>query len=112
VILGCAGDVPTMEALAATELLRRHVPDLRTRFVNVLDLMSLFPPDTNPHGLSEARFAELFGTEVDVVFAFHGYARAMHQVLHGRPTRAASMCAASTSRAPRRPPSTWSSSTR
>jgi len=85
VILGCAGDVPTMEALAATELLRRHAPDLRTRFVNVLDLMSLFPPDTHPHALSEERFAELFGTEVEVVFAFHGYARAMHQVLHGRP---------------------------
>jgi len=85
VVLGCAGDIPTMEALAAAELLRRHVPELRTRFVNVVDLMTLFPPDAHPHGLGKQRFAELFGTDLEVVFAFHGYARALHQLLHGRP---------------------------
>ena len=85
VVLGCAGDIPTMEMLAAAELLRRHVPELRTRVVNVIDLMTLFPPDVHPHGLGEERFAELFGTELEVVMAFHGYARALHQVLHGRP---------------------------
>ena len=85
VVLACAGDIPTMEALAAAELLRRHVPGLGTRFVNVVDLMTLFPPDVHPHGLGEERFAALFGTDHEVVFAFHGYARALHQLLHGRP---------------------------
>ncbi|HVY97124.1 MAG TPA: phosphoketolase family protein [Solirubrobacterales bacterium] len=85
VVLGCAGDIPTMETLAAAELLRRHVPELRLRVVNVIDLMTVFPADVHPHGLPAERFAELFGTETDVVMAFHGYARAMHQLLHGRP---------------------------
>jgi xylulose-5-phosphate/fructose-6-phosphate phosphoketolase len=85
VVLGCAGDIPTMETLAAAALLRRHTPELRVRVVNVVDLMCLFPSDEHPHGLSEARFAELFGNEEHVVMAFHGYARALHQLLHGRP---------------------------
>ena len=84
-VLGCAGDIPTQEALAAADLLRRFVPDLAVRFVNVVDPMSLSPADQHPHGLAEGRFAELFGREEEVVFAFHGYARALHQVLHGRP---------------------------
>ena len=88
VILGCAGDIPTMELLAAAWLLRRHTPELRTRVVNVIDLMALFPPDVHPHGLSDEFFEELFGAEVDVVMAFHGYARALHQLLHGRPSPA------------------------
>jgi xylulose-5-phosphate/fructose-6-phosphate phosphoketolase len=85
VILGCAGDIPTMETLAATWLLRRHTPQLRVRVVNVIDLMVLFPPETHPHGLAEERFVELFGADDEVVMAFHGYARALHQLLHGRP---------------------------
>jgi xylulose-5-phosphate/fructose-6-phosphate phosphoketolase len=85
VILACAGDMPTMEALAAAWLLRRHTPELRVRFVNVIDLMVLFPPEAHPHGLPEDRFVELFGEDDDVVTAFHGYARALHQLLHGRP---------------------------
>jgi xylulose-5-phosphate/fructose-6-phosphate phosphoketolase len=85
VILGCAGDIPTMETLAAAWLLRRQTPELRVRVVNVVDLMVLFPREAHPHGLSEERFAELFGEEGDVVMAFHGYARALHQLLHGRP---------------------------
>jgi xylulose-5-phosphate/fructose-6-phosphate phosphoketolase len=85
VILGCAGDIPTMETLAAAWLLRRHTPQLRVRVVNVVDLMVLFPREAHPHGLSEERFVELFGTDEEVVMAFHGYARALHQLLHGRP---------------------------
>jgi xylulose-5-phosphate/fructose-6-phosphate phosphoketolase len=85
VVLAAAGDIPTQEALAAAELLRRFVPELAVRFVNVIDSMALSPAEQHPHALSEGRFAELFGHEEEVVFAFHGYARALHQVLHGRP---------------------------
>jgi xylulose-5-phosphate/fructose-6-phosphate phosphoketolase len=85
VILGCAGDIPTQETLAAAWLLRRHTPELAVRVVNVIDLMVLFPREAHPHGLPEERFVELFGRDDEVVFAFHGYARALHQLLHGRP---------------------------
>jgi xylulose-5-phosphate/fructose-6-phosphate phosphoketolase len=84
VVLACAGDIPTQETLAAADMLRHHLPDLRVRVVNVVDLMVLFPPDVHPHGLAEASFTELFTEGTDVVVAFHGYARAMHQILHGR----------------------------
>jgi len=84
-VLGCAGDIPTQETLAAAWLLRRHTPELRVRVVNVIDLMSLFPGEMHPHGLPEERFVELFGHDDEVVMAFHGYARALHQLLHGRP---------------------------
>ncbi len=84
VILGCAGDIPTMETLAAADLLRRHVPHLAVRVVNVVDLMTLFPPDRHPHGMPDDRFDELFTRDVDVVFAFHGYPAAVHHVVHGR----------------------------
>jgi xylulose-5-phosphate/fructose-6-phosphate phosphoketolase len=85
VVLAAAGDIPTMEIVAAGDLLRRHTPDLEVRVVNVVDLMTLFPPEVHPHGLSEERFESLFGTDLEVVFAFHGYARALHQLIHGRP---------------------------
>ena len=85
VILGCVGDVPTMETVAAASLLRKYTPDLRTRVVNVIDLMALFPGDMHPHGLPEEHFIDLFGADDEVVMAFHGYARALHQLLHGRP---------------------------
>jgi xylulose-5-phosphate/fructose-6-phosphate phosphoketolase len=84
VVLAAAGDVPTMEILAAAQLLRRHAPYLRVRVVNVVDLMALLPHDDHPHGFSDERFAQLFTRSTDVVFAFHGYARAVHQLLHGR----------------------------
>ncbi|RBY85379.1 phosphoketolase [Blastococcus sp. TF02A-26] len=84
VVLAAAGDVPTQETLAAAELLRQHVPWLRVRMVNVVDLMALLPHDDHPHGFPEDRFVELFTADTDVVFAFHGYARAVHQLLHGR----------------------------
>jgi xylulose-5-phosphate/fructose-6-phosphate phosphoketolase len=84
IVMASIGDVPTQEALAATALLRQHVPELRVRFVNVVDLMRLAPLDVHPHGLSAYAFDRLFGHDSHAVIAFHGYARAMHQVLHGR----------------------------
>ena len=85
VVLGCVGDIPTQETLAAAWLLRRHTPELKVRVVNVIDLMVLFPGEAHPHGLRDERFVELFGQDDEVVMAFHGYARALHQLLHGRP---------------------------
>ncbi len=85
VVLACIGDVPTLETIAAAALLREHVPELRFRVVNVVDLMAITPADVHPHGLSRDRFEELFGDTTSVVCAFHGYARALHQLLHGRP---------------------------
>jgi xylulose-5-phosphate/fructose-6-phosphate phosphoketolase len=85
VVLAAAGDVPTLEVLAAAELLRQWVPALRIRMVNVVDLMGLLPHDVHPHGFSSEQFTELFTDDADVVFAFHGYPRAVHQLLHGRP---------------------------
>jgi len=84
VVLACAGDVPTMETLAAAEWLRRRVPELTLRVVNVVDLMTLFPAEHHPHGMSETRFVELFTADKPVVFAFHGYQRAVHEIVHGR----------------------------
>jgi xylulose-5-phosphate/fructose-6-phosphate phosphoketolase len=85
VVLASAGDIPTLELLAAADMLRTHVPDLHFRFVNVVDLMSLFVPERHPHGMDAGRFLELFTVDRDVVFAFHGYPSAMHHVIHGRP---------------------------
>jgi len=85
VILAAAGDIPTMETLAAADMLLEHVPDLSFRVVNVVDLMALFVPRFHPHGMDASRFLELFTAERDVVFAFHGYASAVHHVIHRRP---------------------------
>ncbi len=84
IVLACAGDVPTEETLAAAWLVRRHVPHLRVRVVNVMDLMVLPPKDIHSHGMSDDRFTSLFTRGRDVVVAWHGYARAFHQLLHGR----------------------------
>jgi xylulose-5-phosphate/fructose-6-phosphate phosphoketolase len=85
VVLAAAGDIPTMEAVAAAWWLRRRAPDLRVRVVNVVDLMSLFPAEVHPHGLPEPSFVDLFTESRPVVFAFHGYQRALHAIVHGRP---------------------------
>lgn len=85
VVLAAAGDVPTQEILAATEWLRHRVPELKVRVVNVVDLMSLFMPSVHPHGMSQERFVELFTEDKPVIFAFHGYQRAIHEIVHGRP---------------------------
>jgi xylulose-5-phosphate/fructose-6-phosphate phosphoketolase len=85
VILAAAGDIPTMETLAAAWWLRRLVPEMRVRVVNIVDLMTLFPPDVHPHGMDAVRFEELFTMDLPVIFAFHGYQRALHEIIHGRP---------------------------
>ncbi len=84
VIMACAGDIPTMETLAAVQWLRQHVPEMRVRVVNVVDLMTLFPPEHHPHGMNETEFVTLFTADKPVIFAFHGYQRAMHEIVHGR----------------------------
>jgi xylulose-5-phosphate/fructose-6-phosphate phosphoketolase len=83
VVLACAGDIVTMETVAAAWLLRQRLPELRVRVVNVVDLMRLFPADDHPHGMDELEFDDLFTPDGDVVFAFHGYARALHELFHG-----------------------------
>jgi xylulose-5-phosphate/fructose-6-phosphate phosphoketolase len=85
IVLACAGDIVTMETVAAAQILRDRLPRLRTRVVNVVDLMGLIRPKDHPHGMGEVRFAELFTDSVDVIFAFHGFPGAVHQVVHGRP---------------------------
>jgi xylulose-5-phosphate/fructose-6-phosphate phosphoketolase len=84
IVLACAGDVMTEETVAAAWLFRRFLPEMKIRVVNVVDLTALFVPDRHPHGMAEDVFVELFTRDKDVVFAFHGYPGAMHQVLHGR----------------------------
>jgi xylulose-5-phosphate/fructose-6-phosphate phosphoketolase len=84
VVLACAGDIPTLETVAAAWWLRQHAPELKVRVVNVVDLMTLFPRFFHPHGMSETRFVELFTASKPVVFAFHGYPRAIHEIIHGR----------------------------
>ncbi|MEJ7841415.1 MAG: phosphoketolase family protein [Rubrobacter sp.] len=83
VVLACAGDIPTLETVAAAHWLRKHAPELKVRVVNVVDLMVLFPREFHPHGMSESRFVELFTADKQVVFAFHGYRRAIHEIVHG-----------------------------
>jgi xylulose-5-phosphate/fructose-6-phosphate phosphoketolase len=85
VVLACAGDVVTMETVAAAQILRERLPQLRVRVVNVVDLMTLERPRDHPHGMDETYFSELFTESVDVVFAFHGFPGAIHQLVHGRP---------------------------
>ncbi|MEU8465294.1 phosphoketolase family protein [Streptomyces sp. NPDC029003] len=85
VVLACAGGIPTVESLAAADLLRRDLPGAAIRFVNVVDLCALALPERHPHGMPEERFRALFGDDTPVVFDFHGYPSAVHQLLHGRP---------------------------
>ena len=84
VVMACAGDVPTQEALAAVMLLREQVPDIRIRVVNVVDLMALQPPSEHPHGLSDRDFDHLFTVDKPVVFAFHGYPALIHKLTYRR----------------------------
>jgi xylulose-5-phosphate/fructose-6-phosphate phosphoketolase len=84
-VLACAGDVVTMETVAAAQILRERLPGLKVRVVNVVDLMTLIRPKDHPHGMSSTMFTELFTDSVDVVFSFHGYPGAIHQLVHGRP---------------------------
>ena len=85
VVLGCAGDIPTLETVAAAWWLRQLAADLRVRVVNVVDLMRLFPAAHHPHGMTEPEFVALFTADKPVVFAFHGYQRLIHEIVHGHP---------------------------
>ncbi|MDP9225262.1 MAG: phosphoketolase family protein, partial [Actinomycetota bacterium] len=84
VVMACAGDVPTLEALAATDMLRRYFPDLRVRFINVVDLMRLQPDSEHPHGLSDGHFDALFPPGTPVIFAYHGYPWLIHRLTYRR----------------------------
>ena len=84
VVMACAGDVPTIETLAAVDLLRRHVPDLRVRVVNVVDLMTLQSREKHPHGLSDRDFDTLFTVDRPVIFAYHGYPSLIHELTYRR----------------------------
>jgi xylulose-5-phosphate/fructose-6-phosphate phosphoketolase len=84
VVMACAGDVPTVETLAAVMLLREYVPDIRIRVVNVVDLMVLQPASEHPHGLEDTEFDALFTTDKPVIFAFHGYPAMIHKLTYRR----------------------------
>ena len=84
VVMACAGDVPTLETMAAVDMLRQHLPDLAVRVVNVVDLMTLQPPEEHPHGLSSAAFDALFTTDVPILFAYHGYPYLIHRLAYRR----------------------------
>jgi xylulose-5-phosphate/fructose-6-phosphate phosphoketolase len=84
VVMACCGDVPTLETLAAVSILREHLPALKVRVVNVVDLMKLQPPSGHPHGLSDAEFDAVFTTEAPVIFAFHGYPALIHRLTYRR----------------------------
>jgi xylulose-5-phosphate/fructose-6-phosphate phosphoketolase len=84
VVMACAGDVPTLETLAAVSLLREEFPDLRVRVVNVVDLMALQPASEHPHGLSDEKFDALFTADRPVIFAFHGYPTLIHRLTYRR----------------------------
>jgi xylulose-5-phosphate/fructose-6-phosphate phosphoketolase len=84
VVMACAGDVPTLETLAAVDILRRHFPELKVRVVNVVDLMTLQPVKEHPHGLSDKDFDVIFTADKPIVFAFHGYPWLIHRLTYRR----------------------------
>ncbi len=84
VVMGCAGDVPTLETLAAVEILRKCLPSLKIRVVNVVDLMRLEPASEHPHGLKDADFDVLFTKDKPIIFAYHGYPWLIHRLTYRR----------------------------
>jgi xylulose-5-phosphate/fructose-6-phosphate phosphoketolase len=88
VVMACAGDVPTLETLAAVDLLRKALPDLKIRVVNVVDLMTLQPREQHPHGLSDRDFDSLFTGDKPVIFAYHGYPYLIHRLTYSRTNHA------------------------
>ena len=84
VVMACCGDVPTLENLAAVELLRKHLPELKVRVINVVDLMKLQPASEHPHGLSDQDFDSLFTKDKPIIFAFHGYPWLIHRLTYRR----------------------------
>ena len=100
VVMACCGDVPTLETLAAVSILRKHLPDLKIRVVNVVDLMKLQPQTEHPHGLSDTEFDSLFTTDKPIgFFAFHAYPWLIHRLTIGAPIMTTCMCAATRKRA-------------
>jgi xylulose-5-phosphate/fructose-6-phosphate phosphoketolase len=85
VVMGCCGDIPTLETLAAVDLLRRYMPELKIRVINVVDLMKLQPESEHPHGMSDSEFVSLFTPDKPVIFAFHGYPWLIHRLTYRRP---------------------------
>jgi xylulose-5-phosphate/fructose-6-phosphate phosphoketolase len=84
VVMACAGDIPTLETLAAVDLLRQHFPDIKIRVVNVVDLMTIQAPSEHPHGISDAEFDSMFTTNKPVIFAYHGYPWLIHRLTYRR----------------------------
>ncbi len=84
VVMACCGDVPTLETLAAVSVLREHLPELKVRVINVVDLMKLQPPREHPHGLSDQEFDSLFTRDRPIIFAFHGYPWLIHRLTYRR----------------------------
>ena len=87
VVMACAGDTPTLETLAAVSILRKELPDLRIRVINVVDLFKLQPSQEHPHGLSDAQYDMLFTTDKPIIFAFHGYPTLIHELTYRRHNR-------------------------
>lgn len=87
VVMACAGDVPTIETLAAVGILRKHLPELKIRVINVVDLMKLEPDTENPHGLTQDQYDELFTRDKHIIFAFHGYPWLIHRLSYRRANR-------------------------
>jgi xylulose-5-phosphate/fructose-6-phosphate phosphoketolase len=88
VVMACCGDVPTLETLAAVQLLRQHVPALKVRVINVVNLMKLQPREEHPHGLTDREFDVLFTRDKPVIFAFHGYPWLIHRLIYRRTNHA------------------------
>ena len=84
VVMACAGDVPTLEILGAVALLREHLPGLKVRVINIVDLMTLQPRSEHPHGLTDADFDDLFPPDTPVIFAYHGYPWLIHRLTYRR----------------------------
>jgi xylulose-5-phosphate/fructose-6-phosphate phosphoketolase len=84
VVMACAGDIPTLETVSAVALMREHLPELRVRVVNVVDLMRLQPDTEHPHGLPDAAFDALFATDRPIIFAYHGYPWLIHRLTYRR----------------------------
>ncbi len=87
VVLACAGETPTLEALACVDILRRSIKDIKIRFVNIVDLLKLQSKDTHPHGMSDEEFDKIFTTDKPIIFNFHGYPSLIHQLMYKRKNR-------------------------
>lgn len=87
VVMACAGDVPTLEILAAVSIIREHLPDLKVRVVNIVDLMRLQPISEHPHGLSDPEYNEIFTRDKEIIFAYHGYPWLIHRLTYRRTNR-------------------------